>query len=90
MSRVRRLVLRRSLISTYLLPKLEETARNGWPDWAVLWSDRKWVIELKTEAASHRYGQLPYYLLLATAAHPRCSLDVDVDRIPDRALHLDV
>jgi hypothetical protein len=65
-----------AFVDEYLLPKLEETARNGWPDWAVLWSDRIWVIELKTEAASHRSDQLPYYLLLATAAHPRCSLDL--------------
>ena len=60
----------------YLLPKLEENAANGWPDWAVLWADRVWVIELKTEAGSHRVDQLPYYLRLAAAAHPGCSLDL--------------
>lgn len=63
-------------VDEYLLPKLEENAANGWPDWAVLWSDRVWVIELKTEAASHRADQLPYYLRLAVAAHPGCSLDL--------------
>ena len=41
-------------IDEYLLPKLEEGAANGWPDWAVLSDDRVWIIELKTEAGSHR------------------------------------
>ena len=63
-------------VDEYLLPKLEENAANGWPDWAVLWPDRAWVIELKTEAGSHRADQLPYYLRLAAAAHPECSLDL--------------
>lgn len=57
-------------VDEFLLPKLEETAQNGWPDWAALWQDRIWIIELKTEAASHRDDQLPYYLRLATTAHP--------------------
>jgi hypothetical protein len=63
-------------VDEYLLPKLEENAANGWPDWAVLSGDRVWLIELKTEAGSHRADQLPYYLRLATAAHPGCSLDL--------------
>jgi hypothetical protein len=63
-------------IDEYLLPKLEEESANGWPDWAVLSDDRVWVIELKTEAGSHRADQLPYYLRLAAAAHPDCSLDL--------------
>ena len=45
-----------------------------WPDWAVLWADRAWVIELKTEAANHGADQLRYDLRLAAAAHPRCNL----------------
>ena len=49
---------------------------NGWPDWAVLWPDRAWVIELKTEPGSHRADQLPYYLRLAAAAHPSCRVDL--------------
>lgn len=63
-------------VDEYLLPKLEDDAANGWPDWAVLWPDRIWVIELKTEAGSHRADQLPYYLRLAAAAHPDCRLDL--------------
>jgi len=63
-------------IDEYLLPKLEEGAANGWPDWAVLSDDRVWIIELKTEAGSHRADQLPYYLRLAAAAHPESNLDL--------------
>lgn len=44
----------------------------------MLWRDRAWVIELKTEAGSHREDrlQLPYYLRLAAAAHPGCRVDL--------------
>lgn len=63
-------------VDEYLLPRLDESAANGWPDWAVLWDDRVWIIELKTEAGSHRADQLPYYLTLAAAAHAQCSLDL--------------
>lgn len=65
-----------AFVDEYLLPKLVESAQNGWPDWAVLWRDRAWIIELKTEAGSHRDDQLPYYLLLASAAHPGCRVDL--------------
>ena len=65
-----------AFVDEYLLPKVVDSAQNGWPDWAVLWRDRVWIIELKTEAGSHREDQLPYYLLLATAAHPGCRVDL--------------
>lgn len=65
-----------AFIDEYLLPKLDQHAANGWPDWAVLWPNRVWVIELKTEAGSHRPDQLPYYLRLAAAAHPNVGLDL--------------
>lgn len=65
-----------AFVDEYLLPKVEELAMNGWPDWAVLWPDRVWVIELKSEAGSHRPDQLPYYLRLAAAAHPSCRVDL--------------
>jgi hypothetical protein len=65
-----------AFVDEYLLPKLVDSAQNGWPDWAVLWRDRAWIIELKTEAGSHRDDQLPYYLLLAAAAHPGCRVDL--------------
>ncbi len=63
-------------VDEYLLPKIDPSSPNGWPDWAVLWPDRAWVIELKTEPGSHRADQLPYYLLLAAAAHPNCRVDL--------------
>jgi hypothetical protein len=65
-----------AFVDEYLLPKLVDSAQNGWPDWAVLWQDRAWIIELKTEAGSHRADQLPYYLRLAEAAHPGCQVDL--------------
>jgi hypothetical protein len=65
-----------AFVDEYLLPKLDEELQNGWPDWAVLWPDRVWIIELKTEAGSHRAAQLPYYLQLAAAAHPHARLDL--------------
>ena len=65
-----------TFVDEYLLPTLADSAQNGWPDWAVLWPDRAWIIELKTEAGSHRDTQLPYYLLLAAAAHPGCQVDL--------------
>jgi hypothetical protein len=65
-----------AFIDEYLLPKLDDSAQNGWPDWAVLWRNRVWIIELKTEAGSHRDDQLPYYLLLAAAAHPGRQVDL--------------
>jgi hypothetical protein len=43
-----------AFVDEYPLPKLEDTAQNGWPDWAVLRRGRAWVSELKTEAGSHR------------------------------------
>ncbi len=39
------------------------------PDWAVLWPDRLWLIELKTEVSSHRPGQIPAYYALARHHH---------------------
>ena len=64
-------------VDEYLLPKLDEALPNGWPDWAVLWPNRRvWIIELKTERGSHRPAQLPYYLELAGAAHPGVPVDL--------------
>jgi hypothetical protein len=65
-----------AFVDEYLLPKVEGSAMNGWPDWAVLWPDRAWVIELKADRGSHREDQLPYYLRLAAAAHLGCRVDL--------------
>jgi hypothetical protein len=41
-----------AFIDEYLLPKLDESGRNGcWPDWAAVWTDR---ICISTEAAIRR------------------------------------
>jgi hypothetical protein len=41
------------------LQRRHEDERGGAPDQAVLWDDRLWLIELKTEPRSHRRDQLP-------------------------------
>jgi len=41
-----------------LRPRVE-SEKGGAPDWAVLWPQRLWLIELKTEKASHRRNQIP-------------------------------
>ncbi|MEV1005586.1 hypothetical protein [Nonomuraea sp. NPDC050202] len=35
--------------------------QGGAPDYAVLWTERLWMIELKTESSSHRRDQLSGY-----------------------------
>lgn len=46
------------------------------PDYAVLWEDRVWLIELKTEKASHRKDQVPYYFELAHHHFPKAQVDL--------------
>lgn len=43
---------------------------NGAPDYAVFTQYGIWIIELKTEAGSHRANQLPLYLRLARHSFP--------------------
>ncbi len=63
-------------VDEFELPRRHETERAGWPDWAVLWPDRLWMIELKTEAGSHRPGQLPHYLDLGAHHYPDSAIDL--------------
>jgi hypothetical protein len=49
---------------------------GGAPDWAVISQTRLWLIELKTEAASHRPHQIPYYFQLGAHHFPEHSVDV--------------
>jgi hypothetical protein len=42
-----------------------DAEKGGAPDWAVMWRDHIWLIELKTERSSHRADQVPYYFDLA-------------------------
>jgi hypothetical protein len=56
-----------------LLPRHEDE-RGGAPDYAVLWPDLVWLIELKTERTSHRRGQIPAYFDLGRYHHPTCRI----------------
>lgn len=58
------------------LPRRHDREKGGAPDYGVLWDDRVWMIELKTEAASHRATQIPGYLDLTRHHHPDASIDL--------------
>lgn len=47
------------------LGKLPDDKENGWPDLVALSDERVLVMELKTEAGSHRDGQVDWYMRLA-------------------------
>lgn len=53
-----------------------DAEKRGAPDYAVLWDDRLWLIELKTEKASHRADQVPYYFELAHHHYPNARIDL--------------
>lgn len=63
-------------IDEFELPRRHEAERSGWPDWGVLWPDRVWMLELKTEAGSHRPDQLPHYLDLSAHHYPHAAVDL--------------
>jgi len=63
-------------VDEFELPRRHEAERSGWPDWAVLWPDRVWMVELKTEARSHRPDQLPHYLELGAHHYPHAAIDL--------------
>ena len=52
-------------IDEFDLPGKSINERGGAPDYAVIWDNHLWMIELKTESSSHRNDQLPLYLELA-------------------------
>jgi hypothetical protein len=58
------------------LPSRTEAEHAGWPDYGVIWDDRVWIIELKTEAVSHRPGQLSHYADLAKNYYPGKQIDI--------------
>lgn len=58
------------------LPRRHEDEKGGAPDLAVLWDDRLWLIELKTEPGSHRRNQLPSYFELGAHHFPGARLDI--------------
>lgn len=58
------------------LPRRHDGELAGSPDWAVLWPDRVWMVELKTERASHRPEQLPRYLSQSAHHYPGSRIDL--------------
>jgi hypothetical protein len=52
-------------VDEFELPGRHDDETGGAPDYAVMWPDRLWIIELKTEARSHRRGQIDLYFELA-------------------------
>jgi hypothetical protein len=51
------------------LPARTPEEESGWPDYGVLWPGGLLLIELKTEAGSHRPGQISYYDALGGYHH---------------------
>jgi hypothetical protein len=63
-------------VDEFDLPRRDDDETGGAPDYAVLWPGRLWIIELKTEAASHRRGQLDLYFELARHHHREAQVDL--------------
>ena len=76
---------RAMFIDEFDLPARTPNERGGAPDWVVRWPDRLWMIELKTEAGSHRPGQLQAYATLARHHHPESRVDLTYLTPPLRA-----
>ncbi|MET7336326.1 hypothetical protein [Nonomuraea sp. NPDC005650] len=63
-------------VDEFELRSRHDDEQGGAPDYAVLWHDRLWLIELKTESSSHRRGQLSGYYTLAAHHHPSLAVDL--------------
>lgn len=63
-------------VDEFELPPRHDAEKGGAPDYAVLWDDRLWLIELKTEKASHRTTQIPGYFQLAHDHYPAARIDL--------------
>lgn len=63
-------------VDEFDLPRRHDGEAGAAPDYALLWDDRVWMIELKTEVSSHRPAQLPAYLELAGHHYPGCRIDL--------------
>ncbi|MFI7033518.1 hypothetical protein OHB01_25840 [Microbispora hainanensis] len=68
--------VRPQFVDEFDLPRRHDDEQGGAPDYAMLWPERLWMIELKTETASHRQGQLSGYLDLAEHHHPARRIDL--------------
>ncbi len=58
------------------LPKRTEWEQGGAPDQSLHDRSRLWMIELKTEAGSHRPAQIPLYFELGRHHFPRHRIDI--------------
>jgi len=67
-------------VDEFELPRRHEREKGAAPDYGVLWDDRVWMIELKTEVVSHRATQIPGYLDLAGHHYPDASVDLTISR----------
>jgi hypothetical protein len=63
-------------VDEFDLPKRHEQEPGAAPDYALVWDRRLWMVELKTERASHRPTQLPLYFELAAHHYPRARIDL--------------
>jgi hypothetical protein len=70
-------------IDEITMPKRHDDELSASPDWTLVFEDRVWMIELKTERGSHRATQLPHYLDMAAHHYPRAD---HRRHIPDRAV----
>lgn len=58
------------------LPPRHDLEKGGAPDYAVISTSRLWLIELKTEVASHRATQIPSYFELGRHHFPAHRVDL--------------
>lgn len=63
-------------VDEFELRPRHEDEQGGAPDYAVLWDERLWMIELKTETSSHRRGQISGYYTLAAHHHPGIAVNL--------------
>lgn len=63
-------------IDEFELPARSDTEPGRCPDYGVLWDDHVWIVELKTEKASHRPDQIPGYYELAHHHYPNAAVDL--------------
>jgi hypothetical protein len=63
-------------IDEITMPKRHDDELSASPDWTLVFEDRIWIIELKTERGSHRATQLPHYLDMAAHHYPGRAIDV--------------
>ena len=70
------------------LPARHDGERGRAPDYGVLGLSRVWLIELKTEAASHRADQIPDYFDFARHHFPEQQVDITYVSPPYRGATL--